>query len=576
MALIGESTAPAGVRKKGAVQGGDWAQRLVAALSASHARALVVLFLLSCAVFAPGFASLQPMDRDEPRFAQASKQMLETGDFVDIRFQDEARHKKPVGIYWLQSAVVAGAEALGVDNARATIAYYRIPSFLGAVATVLVTYWAALAFVSPGGALLAGAFMAASILLGVEARLAKTDAVLTATTVVMFGSLARLYLWRDRIIPAGTIAAFWAAFALSILVKGPIGPMVVGLAGAALSVRARAVGWLKGLRPGWGLLLTALIVAPWFIAIAMKTGGAFFDESVGKDMLAKVGSGQEKHWAPPGFYLLAFFGTFWPAAVLTAIALPLAWRWRAEPWVAVCLAWMLPSWIIFEAVPTKLPHYVLPLYPALAIFTVKVMELGEVGPHRPAAVPAALLIPFIPLGLLIGLGIAGHQLDGVPPYAGMPGMLVAALVAVWAWLAFRRGAVIKTAVLAIAASLVLSASVWGLTQPLLRALKLSPRLAEAVTSIGCPSPQVVTVGYREPSLVFLVGTDLAMASDGQGAAAFLDGPGCRIALVEARAEQEFLASLDEMGKTPRLVTRVPGFNINGGRKLDVGVYVTGE
>ena len=63
--------------------------------------------LLSLACFLPGFASLQPMDRDEPRFAQASKQMLETGDFVDIRFQDEARHKKPVGIYWLQSAAVA-------------------------------------------------------------------------------------------------------------------------------------------------------------------------------------------------------------------------------------------------------------------------------------------------------------------------------------------------------------------------------------------------------------------------------------------------------------------------------------
>jgi 4-amino-4-deoxy-L-arabinose transferase-like glycosyltransferase len=59
--------------------------------------------LLSLAFFVPGQFTLQPMDRDEPRFAQASKQMLETGDFVDIRFQDEARHKKPVGIYWLQS-----------------------------------------------------------------------------------------------------------------------------------------------------------------------------------------------------------------------------------------------------------------------------------------------------------------------------------------------------------------------------------------------------------------------------------------------------------------------------------------
>ena len=58
------------------------------------------------------------MDRDEPRYAQASKQMLESGDFVDIRFQNEARHKKPVGIYWLQSAAVTAAEAVGFRDAR--------------------------------------------------------------------------------------------------------------------------------------------------------------------------------------------------------------------------------------------------------------------------------------------------------------------------------------------------------------------------------------------------------------------------------------------------------------------------
>ena len=81
----------------------------------SHARLCAVLVLLSLVCFVPGFTSLQPMDRDEPRYAQASKQMLETGDFVDIRFQDEARHKKPVGIYWLQSASVAIGE---IDQAR--------------------------------------------------------------------------------------------------------------------------------------------------------------------------------------------------------------------------------------------------------------------------------------------------------------------------------------------------------------------------------------------------------------------------------------------------------------------------
>ena len=79
-------------------------ERLLAAAAASHARACALLLALCLVCFLPGIASLQPMDRDEPRFAQASKQMLETGDLVDIRFQGEARHKKPVGIYWLQSA----------------------------------------------------------------------------------------------------------------------------------------------------------------------------------------------------------------------------------------------------------------------------------------------------------------------------------------------------------------------------------------------------------------------------------------------------------------------------------------
>src|SRR5688500_13734694 len=96
------------------------AAQLASVVERSHARLCAVLVLLSLACFLPGFTSLQPMDRDEPRYAQASKQMLETGDLVDIRFQVEARHKKPVGIYWMQSAAVAAGQALGVPEARTT------------------------------------------------------------------------------------------------------------------------------------------------------------------------------------------------------------------------------------------------------------------------------------------------------------------------------------------------------------------------------------------------------------------------------------------------------------------------
>ena len=149
---------------------------IVDSAASSHARAVAVLVLAALLAFLPGFFQIPPTDRDEARFAQATKQMLETGEYVDIRFQDEVRYKKPVGIYWLQAAVVKTAEALGVPNARQTIWLYRIPSLIGAIGAVLLTYWTALAFVSRRAALLAGLMMATSILLGVEARLAKTDA----------------------------------------------------------------------------------------------------------------------------------------------------------------------------------------------------------------------------------------------------------------------------------------------------------------------------------------------------------------------------------------------------------------
>ena len=64
----------------------------------SHARAAVMLLVVACLGFLPGLFSIPPIDRDEARFAQATKQMLESGDYIDIRFQDEVRYKKPVGI----------------------------------------------------------------------------------------------------------------------------------------------------------------------------------------------------------------------------------------------------------------------------------------------------------------------------------------------------------------------------------------------------------------------------------------------------------------------------------------------
>ena len=90
--------------------------RVVAFAVESHARAISLLILVGLLFFLPGFFNIPPVDRDEARFAQATKQMVERGDYVDIRFQDEVRYKKPVGIYWLQAAVIKTADALGVSS----------------------------------------------------------------------------------------------------------------------------------------------------------------------------------------------------------------------------------------------------------------------------------------------------------------------------------------------------------------------------------------------------------------------------------------------------------------------------
>src|SRR5436309_2506943 len=254
--------------------------RLVGAIdfvAGSHVRAVAFLILCALVLFLPGFFNIPAIDRDEARFAQATKQMVETGDFVDIRFQDEVRYKKPVGIYWLQSAVVETAATLGLPRAQLRIWLYRVPSLIGAIGAVLLTYWTALAFVTRQGAALAALMICSCVLLGGEARLAKTDAMLLLTVVAAMGAMARVYLsWQrgeDPVHPSWSAPAiFWTALAGGILLKGLLILMFVGLTILALAILDRSAAWLRRLRPAWGLMWTLVLVLPWFVAIFWRAG----------------------------------------------------------------------------------------------------------------------------------------------------------------------------------------------------------------------------------------------------------------------------------------------------------------
>ncbi|MEP9353200.1 glycosyltransferase family 39 protein [Xanthobacter sp. KR7-65] len=545
--------------------------------SARHGRAILLLVVVAFLAFLPGFFQLSPIDRDEARFAQATKQMLESGNYVDIRFHTQARHKKPVGIYWLQAASVKAGEAVIGPSAHGSIWLYRLPSLFAAVGAVLLTYWTALVFVSRRGALLAGLMMAGCVLLGVEARLAKTDAVLLFTILGSMGALARAYMRpageRQGDLPLGFI--FWTSLAAGILVKGPMAPLFVGLTIAALVVVERSAGFMRPLKPLLGLPWCLLLVLPWFVAIYYVTNGAFYQHAVGVDMLGKVAEGAEGHWGPPGTYFLAVWGTFWPSIVLAAMAAPFAWRNRREPAVRFLLCWLVPSWLAFEIAVTKLPHYVLPLYPALAILSALALERGALAKAGSRLAALVWLWPVLAIVLSIGLGAAYLYLGSGFGLAAWPLLVLAIVILWWAARAFPRIGMEGAFLTALAGSLVLYLAVWQVMLPQMRALWISERLAAVVKEQGCPAANVASFPYQEPSLVFLVGTQINYGLPNE-AAALLKKGGCALAFLDERFTPAFEKHAAALGLKYHAVATIAGFTYNGGRPTSITVFRSDE
>ena len=541
----------------------------------THVRAVVLLVAFCLIAFLPGFFQIPPVDRDEARFAQATKQMVESGAYVDIRFQDEVRYKKPVGIYWLQAAVVKAGEAVGSPDARTTIWLYRIPSLIGATGAVLLTYWAALAFVTRRAALLAALMMASSILLGVEARLAKTDAMLLLTSVAAMGAMARIYLTARRtpevVLGWRMPAILWTATAGGVLLKGPLILMFIGLTAVTLSIADRSWRWIGKLRPFAGLAWVILLVLPWFIAIVLKSGDDFFVKSVGDDMLSKILSGQEAHGAPPGYYLLLFWVTFWPGCVLAGLAAPMVWKARREPGAQFLLAWLVPSWIVFEIVMTKLPHYVLPLYPAIAILIAGILEPGSLSKTRwmvrgtagwfvfPVVIAVATVAGFIAIGRDPGI-------------IAWPFAAAAVVFGLFAWRLYEVDGAERSLLRGMIASVFISITVYAIMFPMLPSLFPSKLIADEIRSSGCAEPQVAsTFAYQEPSLVFMLGTGTRF-TDGAGAAEFLNNGACHFALIDPRSERAFIARANAIGLRYALSQRLEGFNISIGKPVALAVF----
>lgn len=533
----------------------------------------ILLALLAAALFLPALASMPVTDRDEARFVQASRQMVESGDLIDIRFQDVARHKKPVGIYWLQSlaAVTHGS------GPEAPMWVWRMPSYVAAIAAVVLVAVVGAPLIGAPAAALAAALFAATLVLGGEARIAKTDAVLLALILAAQAVLARLYARAALDAPPvrrGLIFAFWGCVGAAVLVKGPIAPMVLGLTVLAVSLARRELRWLAPLRDPWAIALALALVLPWLVAISWVSGGEFWHASVGQDMLAKVAAGQEGKGAPPGSYLLALWLTFWPGSVLLALMLPRLWRLRRDPAALFLVGWLVPSWIVFELVATKLVHYVLPVYPALALLVLLAWVRRGGGPQWRGA--RWLVAPLLAIGPALPAAAAWFGVTAGAVHATAPALLGGAVslgLTVMLWRALGRDMRFAPIILlALIGGVSLGASFATLARvPYLWPSEAAMQLARTKLTPDCTRPRLIAIGYNEPSLVVLAGRDTLFAS-AQAALAALAADPCAVLLVEARAAAALEAASPSPDPNLVPVGQIEGFSLGGGRSVRLSLY----
>ena len=534
----------------------------------------VVVILMAVAALAPGLFSIPAMDRDESRYAQASRQMMETGDYLNIKFQEYDRHKQPAGSYWLQSLF---AQPFG--GAEAPIGAHRLPGFIFAVIAVAITAWLGARIFSPPVGVAAGLLLATTLVLSVEARTAKTDAILLGVGMIAQAALMILMIEIKQRRPAfwGWPAAMWAALGVSLLVKGPIFLMITALTLAGFAAWKRDPGLLLKVRPLPGAALALAIFTPWFIAINLETDWAFALEAIGHSMLGKVGEAQEAHAGPLGFHLGMTALTLWPGVALLGLGLLAAWRFRDRDEVKFLIAWIVPTYVVFEIVATKLPHYTLPSFPAVALLIGLALRdipalltgRGAQALHWTFAVIAALV------GLILSLApvVANIELDQPQTFAAYLTVAFGVIAAAAIFAVAARPTLDRVFATGAAAAALYACAFAGAI-PAMDRLFTSDRLGQAVASLeGCAQIHAVMGGYREPSLAFNLGTDTWLAYDGADAARnLLQHPRCGVAIIDASWENEFRDQIAAAGASLRTLGGYEGYNAVKGDELSLTFF----
>ena len=522
------------------------------------------LLVFSCLVFIPGISSIPTIDRDEAHFAQATVQMLETGNFFQIRFQDKTRFQKPPGINWLQAFAV---KLVSKDNIH-SIWPYRIPSVLSAILSVLACFYFANRFMSTNTAAVAASLLAATILLTLEAHMAVIDASLLFSVLLMQGSLWIIYDASLKKSPISLIwpLCFWLSMSYGFVLKG-VTPLVGLLSIVTLCFMSKNLRLARDVKFFSGLSLFVALTIFWLYFVNQAENSNYLLQIFQKDLLPKLQGGHESHGKPPFFHFLMLPITFWPASLFLLPAGLYAWtNYKEDPRVKFLLAWILPTWLFFDLMPTKLPQYILPLFPAIAILAALSLENRNLVRSNTLKI---LQVLWILLSIAIGFSFIfiSYLINSSVSYFSI--ILCAEITALSIYCVYLERKASPALIPALLVMAYLSFFLcFGNLLPSLKPLWLSDIATKSIQSYKTSTDKPLLVsGFEEPSLVFNLGTK---------AVKFSDMP----TILKAISEPNALALVDinalKKPENYKIYTKYYGFNYSKGKWLTLALIGSNE
>ncbi len=516
---------------------------------------------------------LPVLDRDEARYAQASRQMIETENYLKIKFQDEDRNKKPIGIHWIQTTVVKLIDLFENEDdyteshiKGSSIWKYRMTSALGALLTVLVMFGVGRNIFGKEVAFIGSLSMTVSLALIAESHQAKTDAILLfiVTSIMLLFAEVRL----NRKLSTLKFFLLWSLIGISILIKGPICLVIILLSLIFLFLNERDYRWFLLTKPLYGMLISIFLAIPWFVFISTIDGGEFIKSSLYDDLIAKLFNIEESHGAFFGAHFMALWVLLWPFSLFLIPTLIVTWKEKNQKDISFLIAWIVPSWILFELIPTKLPHYTLPLYPAFMFLISKTITSIK---YRHVFFSWPSYIGYF-LAIFSGVFLITLSLFGVKKFGDYIELSVIIsnfiifLLILFTFLFLRYYKIKATFYYSVFLGCLVSLFLIGVNLPSMTGLWVSRNLAKEINQSKLNGEGAI-VGFHEPSVVFELGTSFFLSNE-ENARQMIKRKQLDYIVIESRYDNEFNNIINHL----YLVGNVKGYNAAKGQNVSLNIY----